>query len=58
MNFLKNYKGVALIYLILTLVNVIWIISYDKQSEVKQVSNERNFVLNAWCLLKLFKIIV
>ncbi len=47
MNFLKNYKGVALIYLILTLVNVIWIISYDKQSEVKQVSNERNFVLNA-----------
>lgn len=47
MKVLKDYKGVALIYIVLTLVNVIWVIGYDKQSEVKQVSNERNVVLNA-----------
>lgn len=46
MKILKDYKGVALIYLILTLVNAIWIIGYDKEETIKQVSNERNVVIN------------
>lgn len=46
MKLLKDYKGVALIYVILTLVNVIWVIGYEKPCEVKQVSNERNVVIN------------
>lgn len=47
MKLLKDYKGVALIYIVLTLVNAIWIIGYERPSEVKQVSNERSIVLNA-----------
>lgn len=47
MKFLKDYKGVALIYLVLTIVNVIWIINYERPEEVKQVKNETKFVLNS-----------
>ncbi len=47
MKLLKDYKGVALIYLVITLVNVIWVVNYNKPEDVKQVSNERNIVLNA-----------
>jgi hypothetical protein len=46
MKLLKDYKGVALIYLIITLVNVVWVVNYDKPSEPNQVSNERNVVIN------------
>ena len=46
MKFFKGYKGVVLIYVVLTLVNAIWIIGYERPSEVKQVSNERNVVIN------------
>lgn len=52
MKLLKDYKGVALIYLVITLINVIWVVNYNKPDDIKQVSNERNVVLNAW-----FKII-
>lgn len=52
MKLLKDYKGVALIYLIITLINVIWVVNYNKPEDIKQVSSERNVVLNAW-----FKII-
>lgn len=45
MELLKDYKGVALIYAILTLVSVVWIVNFDKPS-TKQVSNERNVVIN------------
>lgn len=47
MKLLKDYKGVALIYLIITLVNVAWVVNYDKLNDIKQVSKERNVVLNA-----------
>lgn len=46
MKILKDYKGVALIYVVLTLVNVIWVLGYDKEEPIKQVSNERNVVIN------------
>lgn len=47
MKIFKGYKGVALIYLIVTLVNVIWVVNYEKPADAKQVSKERNVVLNA-----------
>lgn len=47
MKLLKDYKGVALIYLIITLFNVIWIINYEKPGDVKQVQKEKNIVMNA-----------
>lgn len=46
MKLFKGYKGVALIYLIITLINIIWLVNYEKPDEVKQVSKERNVVLN------------
>lgn len=46
MKILKDYKGVAFIYVILTLINVVWVIGYEKIDEVKQVSNEKNVVIN------------
>lgn len=45
MRLLKDYKKVALIYILLTLINVIWVISYDRKDEVKHVSNERQIAL-------------
>ncbi len=47
MRLLKDYKGVALIYIILTVVNIIWIVGYEKPIEKTQVGNERNVVINA-----------
>lgn len=47
MKLLKDYKGVAFIYIILTLINVVWLIGYEKPVDVKSVSNEKNIVLNA-----------
>ena len=44
---LKDYKGVAFIYIVLTLVNVLWVVNYEKPVNVKRVSNEKNIVLNA-----------
>lgn len=47
MKLLKDYKGVALIYLIITLFNIIWVINYEKPNDIKQVQNERNIVMNS-----------
>ena len=47
MKILKDYKGVALIYLVLTIINVIWIVNYDRPEDVEQVKNETKFVLNS-----------
>lgn len=47
MKIFKDYKGVALIYLVITLVNVIWVVNYSNPENVKQASNEKNVVLNA-----------
>lgn len=45
---LKEYKYVGLIYIILTLVNVIWIVnSNDATNESKQVKTESNIVYKA-----------
>ena len=46
MKLLKEYKGVALIYLVLTVVNVLWFVNFEKPTDVKRVSNEKNIVLN------------
>ena len=46
MKLLKDYKGVALIYVALTLVNVIWLVNYERPTETKSVSNEKNVVIN------------
>lgn len=50
MKFLKEYKGVALVYLVITLINVVFIVNYEKPGDIKQASKERNVVLNAWFL--------
>ena len=47
MKLLKDYKGVAIIYIIITLFNVIWIVNYEKPGEQKRASKERNIVMNA-----------
>lgn len=46
MKLLKDYKGVLLIYVVLTIINAIWIVGYEKPSDVKQVSTEKNVVIN------------
>jgi len=48
MKFLKDYKGMAFVYLVLTLINIIWLVSYDKPSAVKQVELKKSsLVLNS-----------
>lgn len=45
MRLIKDYRKVAIIYILLTLVNVIWIISYDRNDEIKHVSSEKQIAL-------------
>ena len=47
MKLLKEYKGIAFIYIVLTFINVLWVINYEKPVDTKRVSNEKNIVLNA-----------
>jgi len=47
MNFLKEYKGVILMFLVITVANVIWVVSYDNNKVVNTVNKDRNIVLNA-----------
>lgn len=47
MKLFKGYKGVALIYLVLTIINVVWIVNYEKPSSEKQVSATSDVVLNS-----------
>lgn len=47
MKLFKGYKGVAIIYLVLTIINVVWIVNYEKPSNEKQASSTRNVVLNS-----------
>ena len=46
MKLLKDYKGVAIIYLIITVINILFVVNYNKPNEVKQVSNEKQVVYN------------
>lgn len=47
MKLFKGYKGVAIIYLVLTIINVVWVVNYEKPSSEKQVSAIRDVVLNS-----------
>ena len=47
MKLFKEYKGVALIYLFITIVNVMWVVNYEKPDYIKQVNKEKDIVLNA-----------
>jgi len=47
MKLLKGYKGVAILYLVLTIVSIFWIVGFDKPEATKHVSNEKSIVLNA-----------
>lgn len=47
MKLLKDYKMVAVVYLIITLVNVVWLVNYERPQTTSHVSNEKNVVLNA-----------
>lgn len=46
MRLLKDYKGVALIYIVLTLINVVWLVNYEKPYDTSSVSNKKNVVVN------------
>ncbi len=44
---LKGYKAAAVIYLIITIVNVFWICNYDSSNHLNEkVENEKNVVVN------------
>ena len=45
MRLLKDYKKVAIIYILLTLINVIWIVSYDRSETIKYVDSKKQIVL-------------
>ncbi|HIU39884.1 MAG TPA: hypothetical protein IAB68_01100 [Candidatus Aphodocola excrementigallinarum] len=48
MKLLKDYKGVALIYIVITLINVIWVVNYERPNDIiSKVSNEKTVVFNA-----------
>ncbi len=45
MKLLKDYKGAILIYLVITLVNVIWITNYNNEDK-RQVNNDNAVVMS------------
>lgn len=47
MKLLKGYKGIAIFYLVITIINVLWIVNYNNPSQVNRVEKEKNVVLNA-----------
>ncbi len=46
MNFLKDYKGMMIIFLIITIVNVLWVVNAPTNEGEKQVRNDTSIVLN------------
>lgn len=44
MKLLKDYKGVILIYIVITLFNVLWVVNYDKIDEQHSTVKEKNIV--------------
>ncbi len=46
MNFLKDYKGMMIIFLIITIVNVLWVVNAPTNEDKKQVRNDTSIVLN------------
>lgn len=47
MRLLKDYKGVALIYIVLTLINVVWLVSYERPNKLSHVKTKKEVVFNA-----------
>ena len=47
MKTIKEYKGVALLYLVLAIINVVCVINIDNPTNVQEASTERNIVMNA-----------
>ena len=45
MKLLKDYKGAILIYLVITLINVIWVTNYNNEDK-RQVSNDNAVVMS------------
>ncbi len=45
MKLLKDYKGAILIYLVITLINVIWITNYNNEDK-RQVNNDNAVVMS------------
>ena len=41
MKFFKDYKGVVLIYLVVTIVNIICLINYEKPHETVRIEKEK-----------------
>lgn len=46
MNFLKDYKGMLIIFLIITIINVLWVVKAPTKEEARQVRNDTSIVLN------------
>ena len=45
MKLLNDYKGAILIYLVITLINVIWITNYNNEDK-RQVNNDNTVVMS------------
>ena len=45
MKLLKDYNGAILIYLVITLINVIWITNYNNEDK-RQVNNDNTVVMS------------
>ena len=45
MKLLKDYKGAILIYLVITLINVIWITNYNNEDK-RQLNNDNTVVMS------------
>lgn len=43
----KEYKVVAIIYLVLTIINVVWLVNYDRSDMKKQVKKTTDIVYKA-----------
>lgn len=47
MKMFKDYKGVAMLCLFITLINVFWVIGYERPNEVKHASKDKQIVMNS-----------
>ena len=46
MKLFKDYKGVMLIYLVITIINVVWMVNYEKPNDNKRVQNENSVTMS------------
>ena len=43
----KEYKGVAILCLVITILSIFWIVGFDKPNSTKRVSNDKSIIINA-----------